>query len=209
MPQIVNVVGVGPVQFPDGISQDEMLSALQRNFPTSYQPIENRTSIQETPLESNELKATGNAFMRGVERAKQQAASIGLNAAAAANEELQRSTLQLQEFDTNFANAPDPDGRLRRNRDSLIGKIAGLQQESSQRNSFVPQLTESIQKSEQEIDKLPGSQPLKDFQTGDWWAAWKKNPIEITSAIIAESLPQMAPALVGTALAGPVGGGLR
>src|SRR5579859_3403893 len=38
MPQLVNVPGVGPLSFPDGMSDADMAAAIQKNFPQIHQP---------------------------------------------------------------------------------------------------------------------------------------------------------------------------
>lgn len=86
MAQIVEIIGVGPVEFPDGMSKDEMAAALKKlPKPTTAQPesVETKPTQQQpakaaTPAQSqgfNVLEASGSALMRqeAARQAKKQA----------------------------------------------------------------------------------------------------------------------------------------
>ena len=75
MAQIVEIIGVGPVEFPDGMSKDEMAAALKKlpkpattqpesveTKPTQQQPA--KTAAPAQPQGFNVLEASGAALMR-------------------------------------------------------------------------------------------------------------------------------------------------
>ena len=49
MAQLVNVPGVGQLSFPDGMSQDDMASAIQKNFPQMHTDAAGQVQTTETP----------------------------------------------------------------------------------------------------------------------------------------------------------------
>jgi len=86
MAQIVEIIGVGPVEFPDGMSKDEMAAALKKlPKPTTAQPesVETKPTQQQPakaaapaqPQGFNVLEASGAALMRqeAARQAKKQA----------------------------------------------------------------------------------------------------------------------------------------
>lgn len=69
MPQTVNVPGVGQLQFPDGMSQSDMATAIQRNFPQIHQADASSTS---------EFGAQGRRIMAAVDQANSETGKAGL-----------------------------------------------------------------------------------------------------------------------------------
>jgi len=53
MPQIINVPGIGQLQFPDGMSQPEMAEAIQRNFPQIHSDKQSEPQQYNSGLEEH------------------------------------------------------------------------------------------------------------------------------------------------------------
>lgn len=63
MAQLVNVPGVGQLSFPDGMSQDDMAAAIQRNFPQIHQPAQEESFTDRV---GHQLGLTVRAGVNGV-----------------------------------------------------------------------------------------------------------------------------------------------
>lgn len=59
MAQVVNVPGVGQLSFPDGMSQDDMASAIQKNFPQVH-------SQSQKPVDPTEDSTFGGNLLAGI-----------------------------------------------------------------------------------------------------------------------------------------------
>jgi hypothetical protein len=86
--------------------------------------------------------------------------------------------------------------------------VTGIEPDAAESARFqqegIAPLFGNIASAEQAKAAIPATGGLSQFYNGEnWFQAWAKNPIEVTSAIIAESLPSMAPGMAATAAAGP------
>lgn len=66
MPQTVNVPGVGAIQFPDGMSQQDMAAAIQHNFPQIHGQTQQQAPQSFTGALGHATGVAGRAIANGV-----------------------------------------------------------------------------------------------------------------------------------------------
>lgn len=153
------------------------------------------------PADDNELYGFGRALERGGRAFVQQGDVIGLRRPGELERELAQARIDLADFDKEFTGKQAP----QRWRADQLGKIAGIEGELARYRKMAPELAESLSSQEKAIRNLPQTEAQAYFQkTDNKLAAFLKDPVEIASGALAESLPMMAGPIIGSAL-GPIG----
>lgn len=126
MPQTVNVPGVGPLQFPDGMSDQDMAAAIQKNFPQIHgQPpqasLKGAADVAVTGVQ-NALSAIPNAAIDLASRAtgfgsnkpipQAQLGQAGQSTMAAIRNKLPSTPNGLDVSDQELRESLDPSGKI-------------------------------------------------------------------------------------------------
>jgi hypothetical protein len=157
----------------------------------------------------DDFQGVGRALKRGAYRARQAANTVALKDALEMRGRVAAIEQEFAAWEKENAGKPDPTGRLATIRERFTRHLAGTKSQADTLERMAGTAAESgaaITRDQAEIAKLPPSEALQEFQTGNWAGALAKNPVEVSTSLMAESLPLSVPGMVaGSVVAGPAG----
>lgn len=155
-----------------------------------------------------EVRGVGRALKRGGLRLRQAGSTlasefsrIGIEPFTAKVSELNKELERVDKM------TPDEQARLPRwklgssYRDDLVNAIKLHSDLLEGAKKDTKEGIRSAVKLEARAQNIPGSPDLANLQT-DFWGTFARNPVETIATVMAESLPQMAPAMIGGAVTG-------
>jgi hypothetical protein len=227
MAQRVMVKGVGPVDFPDDMSRDDIAAAIDRNLPRVAPQVlrdpavkaawaERTTRREMSALDRAEVDV-GDTYQGLESSARKGWAALGQAVNTVRSTQDIRPTIGQEyrayreaqddpRYSMGLASTDDPQRlALLEQRFGPGAKLAGR---LGQRDAAVLGAREAVADEQTRQSAMPQSRAQQELAAAQGakqqWAAWLKNPVELTAAITLESVaPSVVGAAAGTVMAGP------